>query len=398
LRPVQRLAGACLALLVASGCQQIAGIKERKYDSTFVRDGGADAGKDAAPVAHPSEQDCDTYCGLLGESCTAENKIAAFPNDDYCKALCPKFRLAEDPSADEGNSFECRLAEAMEAKRLSADPSESTTNCQAAGPGGAGKCGSNCEGYCQLYADVCAEFMPDPECLEHCPALRDDAAIDANQSFNVSGADTLQCRLAHLSAAAVDSDPHCGHARLDAAFDTPCNPKVPSCEDYCGMLMNTCATPDVLQYESASDCLRTCRGFDKGEAPDLDLDTLACRRYHTYNSLRNPPGHCTHTGPGGDGHCGKICPAYCKLVKAACSERYQTTFVGGDPECERLCAEEFFEPGTAVKDQQDLGYTVAKGKARGNTIQCLLYHTTKAFGNPSVECPSALGLPTGDCQ
>jgi hypothetical protein len=162
------------------------------------------------------------------------------------------------------------------------------------------------------------------------------------------------------------------------------------------MLMNTCTTPDVLQYESASDCLRTCEGFELGEAPDVNLDTLACRRYHTYNAVRNPLGHCTHTGPGGDGHCGKLCPAYCKLVKAACATEYAAAFVGGDPDCESACADEFFD-GAPVEEQADLGYTVAKGKEPGNTIQCRLYHTTKAFGNAALECESALGLPGSDC-
>ena len=394
MRRVQWLAGACL-LLVASGCQKIADIQERRYDPDLrERDAGAD-GSIEDDAARPDEAQCDTYCQTLTESCTKENSLATYPSKDFCLAVCPNFRRSKD-GTDKGNTFECRVSEANEAKRLSADPDESTSNCRAAGPGGSNKCGSNCEGYCQLFEDICGGLVtPDPDCLEHCQGLRDDPQFDADKSY-MGGVDTLQCRLAHLSAAAVDGDTHCPHAQIEPEFGTPCKPNVPSCDDYCGMLMSTCKTPDVLQYESVNDCMKTCKGFEPSEAPDVDQDTLACRRYHTYNSLRNPPGHCTHTGPGGDGHCGKLCPAYCKLVKAACETEFAAAFVGGVTDCESACGQDFFD-GKAVKDQMDIGYNVAMGKAGGDTLQCRLYYTTKAFSNVA-HCASALGRPTGECQ
>jgi hypothetical protein len=48
-------------------------------------------------------------------------------------------------------------------------------------------------------------------------------------------------------------------------------------------------------------------------------------------------------------------------------------------------------------EQLDLHYNVETGKQPGNTIQCRLYHTTKAFRTPAVSCNSALGLATGAC-
>lgn len=388
------------ALLSSLGaCEQIVGIEERKVttDGGVEREAGGD-------VENPTQQQCDEYCGLLEEGCTPETSgLYAYRKDtDYCDKLCLKLPLATDPSATKsGHSFECRLAQAKDAKTLKNDPGEGAANCKRAGAGGDGTCGSNCEAYCQLFTDICSEtdFKPRENCLEECSKLRDDDSVDADDSF-ANNIDTVQCRLTHLGAASSASpQDHCQHASIYVDGYTPCISPTPRCADYCALTMNVCndeGEDDHRQYETLQDCLNTCNmgltnslPLMEGETQDKNRDTVACRRYHAYNALLIDKVHCNHAGPGGDGHCSFICPAYCSLVKAACKAGYDAEY-RNDAECEKECADAFFGGNTDIKKQVDLGYNVGTGKAGGNTIQCRLYYASKAFGSPT-QCTSALG-------
>jgi hypothetical protein len=393
----------CAAAVALIGCQQIAGIEKRTFNEDRLDAGedaapdaqseaGEDASEDAdasdadtdAEIRHPSDEQCQELCDITSSACTVDAGHTAFAQDSYCPAVCPFFVLAADPKQKTGNTFECRLDQAQKAKAVG--PDDNLEHCQRIGTGGADVCGSNCEGYCQLYAEICGEPAPNPDCLEYCPKLRDDPSFDAKSAFG-GQVDTLQCRLAHLAAAAIAPETHCAHAALFTPAGLPCNPEVPNCVDYCGMLMRTC-TDDRAQYEALEDCMQTCQnGFTVGKAPDTSGDTLACRRYHTYNAVVAPESHCAHAGPGGDGHCGTICPAYCKLAKAACTTAFGNKYAD-DAACEADCA-------TFAAKAMDLDYTVAEGKQGGNSIQCRLYHATKAFSD-AAECAATLG--GGACQ
>jgi hypothetical protein len=138
--------------------------------------------------------------------------------------------------------------------------------------------------------------------------------------------------------------------------------------------------------------LKTALGPD--EPIDISHDTVACRRYHTYNARKTPDGvHCEHTGPTGDGHCGKICPAYCQLAKAACGTDYDVKYANVDA-CLSDCRMGLANEG--VMDEIDHHYALAKGKASDAApMQCRVYHLSKAFLAKS-ECVSALG--GGDCK
>jgi hypothetical protein len=387
-----------LGLLVA-GCRQIAGIEKR----SFGGDGGAgEAGSDE--FEPPTEAQCAAYCGKLLEGCNeTTSEVYAYRKDTkYCEALCPYLSLSNDDSLA-GNTFECRDNQAQLALNVASDRREGQTNCRAAGAGGNGKCGSNCESYCQLYERICSQDGPTPrsQCLEECKMLRDDPSVDAENSFS-NQVDTVQCRLTHLGAAALgDRGDHCEHASIYVDKNTPCYPPNPRCADYCDMVMKVCrddSKPSLKQYDSESECLTVCNKgmvnsvpLVENETQDKTHDTLACRRYHTYNSFLIGESHCTHSGPSGDGHCGRICPAYCKLAKDACGAAFTTAFKD-DAGCLKDCA-------ALIKiedeeDQLDLGYSVAMGAAGGNTIQCRIYHAVKAFSKAS-ECTSALG--GGDC-
>jgi hypothetical protein len=388
---------ACVVLALALlGCQQIAGIDSRSYEADA---GVSDAG---SGLKYASPEQCTTYCGLLSESCSKETSGVFAYRADYCPKLCPHLPLATSKVL-KSHSFECRLDQARKAFDVKGDPPEGAGNCKSAGAGGNGTCGSNCEAYCQLFADVCSEFPQRENCRTECLALRDDDSTDADGAF-ANSVDTVQCRLTHLGAAASDPDTHCAHASLNNTEHTPCLSPTPRCEDYCAFVQNVCVQEDKndrRQYESVQECLDVCtKGYTNGtpladNKVDTTRDTLACRRYHTYNALLNESYHCTHAGPTGDGHCGRICPAYCRLVKAACADSFASVYTN-DAKCEEDCATNLVK---LPEDKQlDLGYSVSEGQKPGPTFQCRFYHTVKAFSKPLTECASALGLSMGVCK
>jgi hypothetical protein len=395
LRRVRFFSVAGLVLCSASGCLQIADIQERKYDSTL--DGGARDGA-VIDLTFPNKDQCQGYCDAVQESCPE-----AFKDPAYCEKICPHLPLSGQAGVKTGNTFECRLDQVTTAAQIG--PDDSREHCLRAGPAGGGACGSSCDAYCQLFSTVCADHPQlATDCKKQCEKLVAAPTLDARESFSAPEAteqvDTIQCRLAHVSAAAFAPDPHCEHASLYVDKLTPCYTAKPNCFDYCTLMQNICTDDagsdgeDMQQYESFEDCRQLCtKGLTVSEelmameTQDKTRDTLACRRYHVYNHLLFKGSHCEHAGPGGDGHCGRICPAYCKLVKAACPGPFATEY-GTDAACVSNCSDLI---NIADTDKQiDLHYNVAQGKAGGNNIQCRLYHTTKAF-RTSASCESALG-------
>jgi hypothetical protein len=397
LRRVQGLAGACLLLLAASGCQKIAGIEEAKY----FGDGGAEDGGSDAELNFPDAGQCEEYCNVVKSACPT-----TFKDEAYCDKLCPNLPLAEKAGAKTGNTFECRLDQLKTAQAIGSE--DSREHCLRAGPGGDGVCGSNCDSYCQLFSTICGD-RPQlaNDCVNQCEKLVSDPTVDGAAAFGAQ-LDTVQCRLAHLSAAAFAPDPHCEHASIYIDKLTPCYTATPNCDDYCGLMQNVCTKDggsdgeNMQQYESFEDCRALCvKGLVTSEpllsteTQDKIRDTLACRRYHVYNHLLFKGSHCEHAGPGGDGHCGRICPAYCRLVKAACADGYTMKYGSNDAACVTECSGVIEIP--EEDDQVDLHYNVETGKQPGNTIQCRLYHTTKAFRTPAMSCNSALGLADSAC-
>lgn len=377
------LGGLALAAVLLSGCQQILGID--KLEKT------AEAG---VVFDTPKEEDCDDFCGLVDETCGPTSENASYAESSYCLGACKFMRRTPDRS-EEGNTFDCRLKQVKLAKSLGMDNED---ECRRAGIGGFGRCGSDCEGYCQIFGDVCSEF---PElgrgetCVTECEKLLVDDR-NAKQAFS-SGSDTLQCRMAHVGAASVDPEAamtHCQHSAFQPKANNLCF--TPNCEDYCKLVNKVC-TGDMQQYDNTDDCIAACKGgmalnptMPQG-AVESDFDSVVCRRYHLYNYIRTGGTHCEHGGPVGDGHCGRICPNYCTLVKAACTGNgYDEAFKSTD-ECLTDCAGLLSMTKQEIKDQADEHYNVAKGKTPGNNSSCRVYHTIKAFRTPGTSCPAALG-------
>ncbi len=360
---------------VLGACQSLAGIDDRTYDPS---------------LAPPSDQ-CKAYCALAKSVCTGTSQLYA--TDDTCYGIC-KHLDAGDPNEPTGDTVACRMNQLSLAKQTD-EPGGEADYCAHAGPATNGACAPNCVSYCALYSAVCngpdapnsAPIEPD-DCVTACAGLEDTQSFDVNANYYN---DTLECRFVHTSAATIDPVTHCEHAALPAAG--PClgmDPTmvVPDCDSFCHLELTECT--GVLQaYESTQQCLDVCNALPKGTADDESGNTVACRKYHSYNAILDPNTHCPHTGPGGDGHCGSIatpdtgstgnCESYCMLLAAACASDFSANFKD-QATCDAACAQ-------VTGAGPNSGYSIA---ASGDNVECRLLHTARAFEDPT-ECAAALG-------
>jgi hypothetical protein len=153
-------------------------------------------GPDAATVS------CTEYCDQIATNCSGA--LTQYTNLDGCLAICGSFDQGA-AGAMSGNSLECR---AYHAGAALGDPD---THCVHAGPGGAGVCGDNCEGFCTVVLGACTganeAYASMAECMTACDGFADTEAFDVS---DVAG-DTLACRLYHASVATADPVTHCQH-------------------------------------------------------------------------------------------------------------------------------------------------------------------------------------------
>ncbi len=353
--------------LGAFGCQSVAGIEERKFDST-----SADA---------PTAQ-CLEYCDTVEANCTGDRKV--YKTRQICLDVCANL----DPGDSEGggNTVACRLAEAQTAAR---EPD----SCASAGPGGNGRCGSDCEAWCGLLETSCPDDFAalDGDCLGRCAGLSDTSEFDAETFYT---GDTLQCRLIHVGAALTVPEAHCSHAAFIATQQCIPGPtEEPTCEKLCQVTQAVC-TDDLAQWESEEQCLAACAVLDLGEAADISENSVGCRIYHAITAGGSAPGaattHCQHAGPTGDGHCGHLedgdgtCQSYCTLLEGACADDPGYPFANRDA-CEAACETDLADKGAA----DDSKYSVTDAES-GDTLQCRTLHAARAFGD-ATQCAAALG-------
>jgi hypothetical protein len=150
---------------------------------------------------------CSDYCDSVMSACTGEN--AVYVSQEECLSVCDLLEPgdAEQPS---GNTLACRAAQARSAER------NPHAYCSAAGPGGNGSCGSDCEAYCGMYSQACpaeAAAQGIDGCIENCGTLVDQPSFDLVTDH---GGDTIECRLVHLAVATLNPSEHCQHAQLAA--------------------------------------------------------------------------------------------------------------------------------------------------------------------------------------
>src|SRR5688500_18287338 len=128
-----------LVLAGLGACQSIAGIEDRVLNPAAFGEGGDGSGGE--PNVNPATPQCQRYCSDVMSACTAEN--AVYVDEALCLGVCAQLEPG-DPLEPVGNTVACRARQAAIAK---AEPAE---HCRAAGPGGDGVCGSDCEAYCEL--------------------------------------------------------------------------------------------------------------------------------------------------------------------------------------------------------------------------------------------------------
>jgi hypothetical protein len=329
---------------VAAGCQSIAGIEDRTYEPAIT-----------------GSPECEAYCDDVMQACTGTS--AMYPDRDACISVCGKLPHGE---VSLSNSIECRSAQA----ELAVTTGEPVTYCPAAGPYGAGTCGTTCKGYCSLLAQVCPDDLANiKDCEASCQALKNANGYDL---ASLATGDT-EC----VNAAILPRDSSCQDL-LTATLD---------CDDYCRVAMVACQGSQAV-YDDLAQCKAVCAALDAGTVGDTNENTAGCRLYHAYNALADPAVHCSHAGPGGDGHCGQDsgasfgnCVSYCRLAKAACKSDFDTNF-GDDATCLTECA-------SVTGHQADSKYAV--GTASGATLQCRLHQASLALAGDGTACAAVFG-------
>jgi len=139
-------------------------------------------------------------------------------------------------------------------------------------------------------------------------------------------------------------------------------------------------------YESETQCRAVCNALPRGLVGDDTQNTVGCRMYHSYNSLLDPKGHCTHTSPGGDGHCFTDdvdtgnCESYCVLLEKACKSDFDADYDDASA-CQAECMKLDGAPANS-------GYSTS---AKGNNLQCRLLNVSRALSEPAKYCGAARG-------
>jgi hypothetical protein len=356
--------------LALGACQAIAGIEERTFDPAL-----------AAPE---DTKQCKDYCTRVLANCTGTN--AVYNDEETCLGFC-RYLEPGDSSEPEPNTVACRLQQAEFAER------EPDDHCSAAGPGGNDVCGSDCEAYCDVYPQVCPDTYVYPDkatCLKACKGLPDQSSFDVKRDHD---GDTVECRLVHTASSTTLPLQHCQHAPIPPAEPWCTSPadEAPSCEAYCLIELSVC-DGERTQYESPEQCLAVCKALDPGVNSDQAGNTVGCRRYHSFSASlgENALHHCFHSGPTGDGHCGKDdaetgitanCESYCKLLEAACPDEFATTMTS-NAQCLDSCKD--------LKEAKFDSFYAVSTAPKSTGLNCRVLYTARAFEDKTA-CASALG-------
>lgn len=330
------------------------------------------------------EELCNQYCDAVMDACPKDYMVR-----DMCMGVCSQLPPG-DANEPAGNSVECRLNQLRVLAAGGGDPEEI---CQAAGPGGNGVCGTNCESYCLLVDQVCANWIaPLSNCEAACEVLGDSERFHVgspSDEFDHAG-DTVQCRLVHLSSATVDPEFHCGHADLVAT--QWCNEEPPSCEAYCRIVGAACMGSDAV-YTSEEACLAACALFEPGSSFDVDADTVGCRTRHAKSALSAPANYCPLAGPTADGHCSSAsdsvtCAPFCRVLEAACPEQFGETWENSE-----ACFADCYGRRGQWEALADEHYSVESAEDSGASVGCRVSYAVRALVTPTDPslCDAAFG-------
>jgi hypothetical protein len=169
-------------------------------NNTMSPDMAVSMGPDLATGGAPT---CAAYCAAIQANCTAGNQQYTTMNN--CINSCAA--IPAGTSADtSGNTLGCRLYHANAAK---ADPA---THCVHAGPGGAGMCGTNCQGYCQIALKYCTGtsqiYANATDCATVCATFPDTAKFNVTDT-TLQNKKATACLLYHVQEASSAPPDHC---------------------------------------------------------------------------------------------------------------------------------------------------------------------------------------------
>jgi hypothetical protein len=159
---------------------------------------------------------CAQYCTTIHTACGFDTDPSPGPNDQFaslesCLGACKTYPvgMASDTT---GNTLGCRTNHANLALK---DPK---THCPHAGPAGAGMCGTDCEGFCQLAMTYCTAmyqaqvYQNLAECMSVCQATPDDVPY----TTNTQDGPHVACLIYHAEEAASvpkeNPSDHCANA------------------------------------------------------------------------------------------------------------------------------------------------------------------------------------------
>jgi hypothetical protein len=147
--------------------------------------------------------DCDAYCTAVMAACTGANQQYSGPA--RCQNACATFDAGtlEDMT---GNTLGCRLHHALAAQ------ADAGAECEAAGPGGAGVCGSDCDGFCQLVLTYCVGpeqvFANLSTCEGACASFHTTAPYSVTDT-TIQTRTQVACLLYHAQEATTVPMDHC---------------------------------------------------------------------------------------------------------------------------------------------------------------------------------------------
>jgi len=204
----------CLGLLLAAACNEstTSGGNGGTGGSGGSGGTGGSSGGSGGGGGAPAPT-CADYCALIATNCTGA--VAQYSSEASCLGVCAEFPIGA-ASDTAGNTVGCRIYHAGAAATLGLE------HCEHAGPGGAGLCGDDCEGFCAVATEVCPTEWPVATCAANCAAIADPVVYSAN----VAAGDSLACRLYHLTVAAsgaTEAATHCPHTVQVTAPGDPCS-------------------------------------------------------------------------------------------------------------------------------------------------------------------------------
>ena len=178
--------------------------------------GGGAGGGSGAPT-------CSAYCTAIMSNCTGINQ--QYSQLNRCQNACKAFPVGA--SADtSGNTLGCRQYHA------GAAASAPATHCVHAGPGGAGTCGADCDGYCQMTQLYCTTanqalvYADLPACKAHCAMFGTTAKYSTSSDAGIDELKQVACLLYHAQEGTTAPVDHClGDLAKppDGGISTTCN-------------------------------------------------------------------------------------------------------------------------------------------------------------------------------